>query len=79
MEIFNIFFQFQVMEAIQNHSIFTFVVFYFFSRRHFASRNKAGCLVLAHHEHFEPNIRQGFNVPGFKCSELCKYPTSSFG
>ncbi len=78
MEIFNIFFQLQVMETIQNHSIFTFFVFYFFSRRHFANRNKASCLVLAHHEHFEPNIGQGFNILGFKCSELCEYPTSSF-
>jgi hypothetical protein len=41
-------------------------------------RNKASCLVLAHHEHFEPNIGQGFNILGFKCSELCEYPTSSF-
>ncbi len=78
MEIFNIFSQLQVMETIQNHSIFTFFVFYFFSRRHFANRNKASCLVLAHHKHFEPNIGQGFNIPRFKCSELCKYPTSSF-
>jgi hypothetical protein len=78
MEIFNIFFQLQVMETIQNHSIFTFFVFYLFSRRHFASRNKVGYLVLAHHEHFEPNIGQGFNIPGFKCSELCEYPTFSF-
>jgi hypothetical protein len=54
------------------------LVFYFFSRRNFASRNKAGLLVLAHHEHFEPNIGQGFNIPGFKCSELCEYPISSF-
>ncbi len=66
------------METIQNHSIFTFFVFYFFSRRHFASRNKTGCLVLAHHEHFESNIGQGFNISMFKCSELCKYQTSSF-
>ncbi len=78
MEIFNIFSQLQVMETIQNHSTFTFFFFYFFSRRHFANRNKAGCLVLAHHEHFEPNIGQGFNIPGFKCSELCEYLTSSF-
>ncbi len=53
---FQYFFQLQVMETIQNHSIFTFFVFYFFSRRHFASINKPNCLVLAHHEHFKPNI-----------------------
>ncbi len=78
MEILNIFFQLQVMEIIQNYSIFTFFVFYFFSKRHFAYRNKAGYLVLAHHKHFEPNIGEGFNIPRFKCSELCEYPTSSF-
>jgi hypothetical protein len=61
-------------KSLHFHSFF----FYFFYRRHFANRNKVGCLVLALHEHFEPNIGQGFNVPGFKCSELCKYPTSSF-
>jgi hypothetical protein len=68
MEIFNIFFQLQVMETIQNHSIFTFFVFYFVSRRHFTSRNKVGCLVLAHHEQIlnpildKDSIYRGSNV-----------------
>jgi hypothetical protein len=48
------------------------------SRRHFANRNKVGWLVMAHREHFQPNIGQRFNIPRFECSELCKYTTSSF-
>jgi len=77
MEIFNIFFQFQMMETIHNHSISTSFVFYFFYRRRFVNRNKAGCLVLAHHEHFESNIGQGFIIPRFKSSEVREYPKTS--
>jgi hypothetical protein len=79
MEIFNIFFQLQVMETIRNQSIFTFFVVYLYFRRHFTSRNKVGCLILAHHEHFEPNIGQGFNIPKFKCSECANIPLPHLG